>query len=309
MERDPGADRARILQRFGLDERALIGEGGESRVYALSENRVLRVARSRSADAPDATRLKAFLARIAGRLPFATPEIDEFDALGAWRIEKRLPGGAMLTRLRKLGDDRRDEAFRRYAAAAEALATVALPDLPYGHVLAAAPVIASDWRTFVGDSLSRFLTRNRITIAREVGDPHRLFDLAADMIADLPSKPPKVLVHGDYFPGNVLLAPDLSVSAVIDFGVYTVVGDAQLDLAVSCLTLELIEETTAHDARFVRNLIIERHGESIAPALRFYRAWLAFSMADPANAAPPYPRMYRWSIAMLKLLHEGRFPA
>jgi aminoglycoside phosphotransferase (APT) family kinase protein len=302
-------DRARILQRFGLGERALIGEGGESRVYALSPDRVLRIARSGSPDAAAAARLQAFLARIAGRLPFATPEILEIAPGGEWRIEKRLPGTSMLDRLRKLGDDRRDEAFRRYVAAADALATVALPDLPYGHALAASPVTAADWRTFARDSLARFAARNRTAIAREVGDPHKLFDLAADMIADLPLTPRKVLVHGDYFPGNMLLAADLTVSAVLDFGTYTVVGDAQLDLAVAYLTLELIEETTAHDARFVRELIIERHGAGIAPAFRFYRAWLAFSMADPANAAPPYPRLYRWSIAMLKLLHEGRFPA
>jgi aminoglycoside phosphotransferase (APT) family kinase protein len=302
-------DRARILQRFGLGERALIGEGAESRVYALSPDRVLRVARSGSPDAAAAARLQVFLARIAGRLPFATPEILEIAPGGEWRIEKRLPGASMLERLRKLGDDRRDEAFRNYLAAADALATVALPDLPYGNALAASPVTAADWRTFARDSLAQFAARNRIAIAREVGDPHKLFDLAADMIADLPLEPRKVLVHGDYFPGNVLLATDLTVSAVLDFGMYTVVGDAQLDLAVAYLTLELIEETSAHDARFVRELILERHGEKIAPAFRFYRAWLAFSMADPANAAPPYPRLYRWSIAMLKLLAEGWFPA
>jgi aminoglycoside/choline kinase family phosphotransferase len=303
------AERAALLKRFGIDERALIGAGGESSVYALPGERVLRVARSRTAAAPDPHRLRSFLASIAHRLPFATPEIIEIDPAGLWRVEFRLPGTSMLARLAKLGDDRRDQALRAYAAAVDAVGTVALPGLPYGHVLAPTPVTADDWHGFARDSLVRFLARNRVTIAREVGDPKRLFEAAAGMIAELPSHPPKVLVHGDYFPGNVLLAPGLSVSALIDFGIYTVVGDAQLDLAVACLTLEMIAETTAHDASFVRELILERHGPEIAPALRFYRAWLAFSLADPAKAALPYPRLYRWSIAMLKLLREGRFPA
>ena len=60
-------------------------------------------------------------------------------------------------------------------------------------------------------------------------------------------------------------------------------GKIILDLAVACQTLEFIAETAAQDARFVRDLVVERHGEAIIPALRFYRAWLAFSMADPAN--------------------------
>jgi aminoglycoside phosphotransferase (APT) family kinase protein len=116
------------------------------------------------------------------------------------------------------------------------------------------------------------------------------------------------MVHGDYFPGNVMLDDKLNVSAVLDFGTYTVCGDETLDLAVSYLTLELIEECTAHDARFVRDLIIERHGEAIMPALRFYRAYLAFSMADPANTAAPYPKLYGWAMAMLKLLAAGKLP-
>ena len=74
------------------------------------------------------------------------------------------------------------------------------------------------------------------------------------------------------------------------------------------VTLEMIEECTADDARFVRQLIVERHGEDVAPALRFYRAYLAFSMADPDNAASPYPKLYGWSIAMLKLLAADRLP-
>jgi aminoglycoside phosphotransferase (APT) family kinase protein len=147
-----------------------------------------------------------------------------------------------------------------------------------------------------------------VAIAREIGDPYRLFDKAVDLMQALPDHPAKVLVHGDYFPGNVLIDDHLEVAGVIDFGAFTVCGDAQLDLAVAYQTLELIDECTADDARFVRDLIIERHGEETMPALRFYRAWLAFSMADPANTRAPYPRLYGWSAAMLKLLAEDRLP-
>jgi aminoglycoside phosphotransferase (APT) family kinase protein len=301
-------DNQRILERFGLTPADLLGEGGESFVYALGDAHVLRLPHQKKFDAQSRTRLKVFLELIAGRLPFATPEIEEIGPSETYTIERRLPGRSMSELLRTLDDDRRDKAFRNYVAAMDAINAIALPTLPYGHILAKAPVTAKDWRAFARESLARFRGRNRVTIAKEVGDPYRLFDKAADMIADLPELPAKVLVHGDYFPGNVLLADDLSVSAVLDFGVFTVVGDPRLDLAISYLTLELIEECTADDARFVRELVIERHGAEIAPALRFYRAFLAFSMADPANAAPPYPKLYGWSIAMLKLLSEDRLP-
>jgi len=299
---------ARILERFGLDPADLLGEGGESLVYALGPDRILRLPKGRKPGGRARARLKAFLDGIAGRLPFATPEIEEIGPREAYTIEKRLAGRPMSEFLRTAHDDARDKAFRNYVAAIDAFSGIALPNLPYGHLLANSPIIADDWRTFAHESLVKFRAANRLTIAREIGDPYRLFDKAADMIVNLPLQPEKVLVHGDYFPGNVLLGPDLSIAAVLDFGVFTLVGDPVLDLAVAYLTLELIEECTADDARFVRELVIERHGEAIVPSLRFYRAYLAFSMADPANAAPPYPRLYGWSIAMLKLLSEDRLP-
>jgi putative membrane protein len=302
------AERAHILAGFGIDERALIGEGLESRVYALSDELVLRLGRS-GVPTPDQHRLKVFLDGIADHLPFATPRIVELGPKGQWRIERRLPGGSLLTRLRRLSDDRRDEALRNYVSAADALGGVRFEHLPYGHLLARNPVTAPDWHAFLRETLSHFVSRNRLTIAHEVGDPYRLHDLAADMIVGLPRDPPKALVHGDYFPGNVMVGPDLKVTAVLDFGHYTIVGDAILDLAVSYLTLELIEETAAQDARFVHEVVRERHGDAIAAACRFYRAWLAFSMADPAHGRQPYPHMFRWAVTMLRLLGDGRLAA
>ena len=60
------AERAHLLASFGIDEHALIGEGLESRVYALSGDLVLRLARGRAGHSPDPRRLKAFLDGIAG---------------------------------------------------------------------------------------------------------------------------------------------------------------------------------------------------------------------------------------------------
>lgn len=299
---------ARILAEFGLTEASLLGEGGESLVYGIDDDHILRLPKERKPDAVDKRRLQTFLAGLSGRLPFATPEIIEIGPDSTYTVERRLHGRSFSEMLRTAGDDARDKAFRNYVAAIDTFGTIDLDPLPYGHILAAQPVTADDWRSFAVKSLGRFRANNRVTIAKEVGDPYKLFDKAANMILELPELPPKVLVHGDYFPGNVLLGPDLSIAAVIDFGAFTCAGDPLLDLAVSYLTLELIEECTADDARFVREIVLERHGPEIAPVLRFYRAYLAFSMADPANAAPPYPRLYGWAIAMLKLLADDRLP-
>jgi hypothetical protein len=301
-------DHARILDEFHLGPTDLLGEGGESFVYALGEDSVLRLPKRPHFDGQSRERLQVFLQHIEGRMPFATPEIFEIGPEDAWTIERRLPGRSMLEMLRTIDDDRRDKALRNYVAAMDGFEVIRLDAFPYGHLIAKAPVTADDWRTFLWETLIGFRSRNRVNIAREAADPYALFEMAADMLPALPLLPAKVLVHGDYFPGNVLLDNDMRVSAVLDFGAYTTCGDPTLDLAVSYLTLELIEECTADDARFVRDLIVEKHGAEIMPAFRFYRAYLAFSMADPANAAPPYPKLYGWAIAMLKLLAADRLP-
>jgi aminoglycoside phosphotransferase (APT) family kinase protein len=303
---NPEADR--ILTEFGLGAGARIGEGGESTVYAIDAEHVLRIPKKPAKGSPAREELQAFLHWLSGRLPFATPEILEIGPGDTYTVERRMAGRPLGTFLKTANNDARDRALRNYVAAIDAFDAVPLDEHPYGHLLATDPVTAGDWRTFAWESLVRFRSANRLAIAREIGDPYRLFDKAVDLMAALPAEPPKVLVHGDYFPGNVLIDDRLEVSGVLDFGAYTVAGDRQLDLAVAYQTLELIDECTADDARFVRQLIIERHGEEMTPAFRFYRAWLAFSMADPANAAPPYPRLYNWSLLMLKLLSEDRLP-
>ena len=299
----------RVLAKFGLTEADLIGRGGESSVYALGSDRVLRLARSRNFRVLARARLKAFLDRIAGRFPFATPEILEIGPNEVWTIEKRLPGRPMLALLRELAGTGRETVLTNYADAAAVLGTIELPYVPYGHLIAANAVRASDWRSFVRQSLAGFLARNRARIGAEIGDPDGLFAEATAMIAALPDQPRKALVHGDYFPGNVLLADDRSVSAVIDFGVYAVAGDAQLDLATAYLTLEMNDECQPGDAQFVRAALVARHGEALLAALRCYRAWLAFSMADPAFGGSLYPRLYGWSVAQLRLLAEERLTA
>ena len=114
------------------------------------------------------------------------------------------------------------------------------------------------------------------------------------------------LAHGDYFPGNVLIDESLTLSGLVDFSVYTLAGDAHYDAITAALFLEMIDEASADDVALAKHLVVARHGQAILPAARFYRAYAAILMADPANSAPPYPRLFAWSVANLKALAAGR---
>jgi Ser/Thr protein kinase RdoA (MazF antagonist) len=59
----------------------------------------------------------------------------------------------------------------------------------------------------------------------------------------------KPLVHGDYFPENVMVADDGRICGVIDFGALTLIGDADVDLACAVLNLTGMAGVTPEDRR------------------------------------------------------------
>jgi hypothetical protein len=293
----------RILDGFRLAPSDLIGEGSESRVYALDGERVLRILRQPAA--PDQLALlQHFLVEIDGRMPFATPRILAIANDGAYTIERRLPGLPMPALIFGAGTAAREEALRNYFTAVAAFRSVVFPDEPYGQLLAAQPITADDWIGYLRESLAHYSAINGATIADEVGDVAGLEAKALLLLSALEPHPERALVHGDYFPGNVLMDGDFRVTAVVDFGFYTVVGDPLLDVAGASIFLEM-SGSPPEDIAYVRKLLAERHGPGTAPSFAFYRAYFAFAMADPVANAGLYPGIYLWSLANLRALRDG----
>jgi hypothetical protein len=243
---------------------------------------------------------KEVLAAIDGRLPFDTPRIEAFGETGEYVIERRLAGRPMPDVICGLGREERAAAFRNYLAAIEPLGAITFPNRPYGQLIADPPLNASGWHDYLRQSLARFAAGNATTIAAEFGDVAALVDKALRLLGWIDRHPPKALVHGDYFPGNVLLDERRQVSAVIDFSVFTLVGDPLLDAACAATFLEMSEPFTEADSALVRDLALERFGNRLAEP--FYRAYFAFFLASPEYAEPPYPKLYAWSLANLAAL-------
>jgi aminoglycoside phosphotransferase (APT) family kinase protein len=295
-----------LPRAFGLGPGDLIGRGGQSDVYALDAGRILRVLRSPAADLAPLHRLQTLLSEIDGRLAIPTATIAEIDGEGRYTIERRLPGHSMLDLLPSLSGAARERAFRNFTLGAEAPAAIAFADRAYGEVLCDAPIRAEDWHGYLRASLERYAEANRSAIAAEAGDPEALKAKALALLAGVPREPPKALVHGDYFPGNVLLDSGQRLSGLVDFSIWTVVGDRAIDLSGAAIFLEMIVEAEPGDIALVRRLLLHRHGAALEAAGPFYRAYFAFAMADPGNYGGLYPKLFPWSIANLKALDAGR---
>jgi aminoglycoside phosphotransferase (APT) family kinase protein len=295
---------ADLLAALGVAPADFIDQGRESAVYALGGERIARVFRTPQ-DPAALARLQAFLAGIDGRLRVATPRIETIDAGGRYTIERRLAGTSLLRRLPRLEGAERSAALRNFVAAADVPAALTLADKPYGHLLEARPLAADTWTAFLAACLERALARNRATIARAAGDAAAVRRRALALLDTLPARPRKALVHGDWFAGNVLLGDDLAVSGIVDFGVYTMVGDPLYDAATAALFLEMTDAATAADAAAAGAFARQRHGDAIVATARFCRLYAAVTMADPAYAAPPHTGLHAWSLATLKAVATG----
>jgi aminoglycoside phosphotransferase (APT) family kinase protein len=300
--RDPG--RTATLERFGLDESDLIGEGSESRVYALGRDRVLRIRRTPAAERGEIETVARFLDTIAGRLPFATPEIERIEPDGS-TVEKRLAGTPLSDLLPRLDGARRRAALSAYFDAANAFGRLAMPDQPYGLLLAGARVTADTWPGFFVASLERHVARTRPHLEALFGDVEDLVAKARALIAPLPDRPPKVLAHGDVYPGNVLMDDDLQVTAVVDFGVWTLVAEPLYDVTSAVMFTEIADSCGPRDIAWLRSLLVAHAGEAAIPAMTFYRAYFAFTLFDPDDRTGLYPRLRPWSLAALRQIRDG----
>ncbi len=204
-------------------------------MFALDPERVLRLHRN-----PDPDAVASYVRRIGalydtldrGAVPFELPQVLEVHADdAAWSIERRLPGRVLDGLLDDLGGEQRTRAITGYVDGAADFGALGVPPGfgdGYGELFTDELLRAERW----GDLLA-----GRLSLSRQRGDAVlglvEDLDRAVEHIVAMARAEPssdRTLVHGDFFPGNVLFGDDLRVSAVLDLGWLTVVGDVTHDV-------------------------------------------------------------------------------
>lgn len=207
-----------LLTKAELPAADHIGSGMEGHVFRVNDDSVAKVWQTAPADR--VRNLQAFYAALLElRLPFMTPIIDEVLVIDGVTISLEAPlTGTPLS-----------ECIARSVPDPPAFATNAIM-----HVLTALrsteveleiPTLALvGVMADTGKSTNRLLTVDQQKVNR-YGDQLRTvvpgFDHIWDAIqSDLRRQPEgeRYVIHGDLVPPNILLAEDLSVSAIVDWG-------------------------------------------------------------------------------------------
>lgn len=272
-----------VLAPFGLDDGALLGAGGEARVYALGDDRVLRLvhgdADARAAD--ERARMLEAIRAGAADVPFAVPEVLETAVVGgrAVVIERRLPGRNALELLADPATDR-EALVRSHLDAAAAIHRLPCPTGDFGEAWGSGAIRSG---TFVGWATARLEASLVAGGAGDVVDPRALSAELADALgAGNENEAAPRLVHLDAFLGN-MLASDHRITAVLDFGPTTIGGPTGLDpaVAVAYLAPEITPTANEFD-RAVARAWAEDHGlaDALEPAERWAAAYWTFATDD-----------------------------
>ena len=297
-----------ILNRFQIFGSDLLGVGGESRVYALGKDQVLRIyhrSESRDSDSNGPWRYiekrRAFYEELGKYdLPFALPEVLSVNSWVGhiYTVEKRMPGQDFAKVLPTLRGADRAKALTSYLDAAALLGTVRFPERPFGELLVTdQPVQRARWSDYLYARLQNNLAGGRADLEQDVPD----FDaVLAAILARLPhfdAYQEKCLVHGDFYPSNVFINDELQICGIGDFGYTTVAGDPRMDLAGAAMLLEVMPEHCPDDSAFLQRQLTERWGDSILEVVDFYRLYYSIFFS---GCKADDPATYWWCVGNLR---------
>ncbi|WP_437569616.1 aminoglycoside phosphotransferase family protein [Sorangium sp. So ce542] len=303
---DPGA-RDAALRELGVGPGAWIATGTEAEVYGLTDERVVKLyADTRRAGKLES--LRRFYDSVRGeRLKFALPRIYDITPVrGLLAVtERRIEGKPLSELLPALDAGDALRARERYIDAVVALAELEAPHRVSRYLLldesGTSSVRAQGWCEFVYRLAQVKIERHRASLQADVIDlpakEARLRELYLGRKYDGPLR----VVHGDFFPGNVLMSDAERVSGVIDFGSFTMLGDPLYDVSLACMFFDMVgpERSSVRDELIA--VALRRVGAAAEGKLYRYAMAYALMSCDLYAGADGLRQdgHYRWAVDLL----------
>ncbi len=295
---------AEVLAAFAADRGQLIGSGGESEVFALGEDRVLRLYYRRH-EAPEQTigQLRGLYDRWRGvDIGVEVPSIlDAGQRAGRfYTVDRRMSGRSLSG---WLGDAPTEE--RRAALVSLLDATARLPQLP-SPVSGFARLVgngAPQPYATLADLLNAMLVgptqASREQLQRDVPDIGAVWAKLQSELAERHVTP--ALVHGDICAPNAYLSQDPYgrpvVTGIGDFSPHTMHADPLIDLTGAVAFLELEDyPQAAEDALWLQGVAEQRWGPQVTHWIGVYRRFYGFYFSD---AYAFDPALYGWCLRQL----------
>ena len=292
-----------ILQKYGTSPQALIRKGMEAEVYALDENTFLKLYVG-TIDPVYLVTLRDFYNSLdRSVLSYALPEIKSIDVEGdvCITVERKLPGAPMSVLLSTYCKKQMDDAMRAVLAAVLELNRFSLPLHQDRYKLFDGEGLSlrseGDWHQFLARFLRRKLIELESHLEREVMDFHGKSECLFSIL-EVPYIGDYRLVHGDFFPGNILVDGNFRITALLDFGLLTMYGDPLFDIATGWVFFDMYDVLKVNIRERYLSIILEMLGERVRGIL--YRYVLLYSFLSANTYSPACSDdHYQWCVANL----------
>ena len=289
-----------LATRFKLEHPVLVAKGTEAYVYALDGARVLKIYPSPDA-LPGIEALHEFYERAStAQVSFAIPRIREHGQSESvvYSVEDRLVGTTMADIAGFTQDPYMADMYvetvldiRRISVSPPYLRRKLLgTDNPDG-----------DWNEYVRGELLRKSSALRETLPVEVFAKLGSVNALAEYFA-VPYSGTNPLIHGDYHPGNVLVIDRNRVSAIVDFGTFTMFGDPLYDIATACGFFSMYEPDQIATRKRILARLFQRERTLDRVRINAYLLVAAVLTCDlyPDEGIPVYKTgHFDWALSVL----------
>lgn len=295
--------RQSVLSKYGLNEADFLARGMEAEVYRYGADAVLKIYGLTTSSA-SLRQLQYFYATInRSSLSYALPSILHVADESAYTvtIEKRLAGTPLAERIKSIQPQQLESLFTSYIRVVLELATIAMPVTTATYKLSDPHQLGErtkgDWHVFLRQWLVYQLQTLSPAFKRDVIELNSKLDKML-AILNQPYQGSYNLIHGDIFPGNVLVAPDGKPLALLDFGLFTMYGDPLFDAATAWVFFDMYNELGGNIRRRLLPFFLDLLGTKVVGKL--YRYVLLYSMLSANTyAADCSDGHYTWCVANL----------
>jgi putative membrane protein len=294
---------AELLAAFGTGRDHLLGAGGESEVFAIDHERVLRLYRSRH-EAPrrTAAQLHALYQTWAGSdIGLELPMILDMGERNGrfFTVDRRLSGRNFSGWLQHADMAQRRPALISFLDATERLQRLPSSVPGFARLIGdGAPQQFSMLVELLSSMLRGPLQSSRTQLERDIPGLAEVWNRLHGELAQRSVVP--AVVHGDVCPPNAYISQGPQgpvVTAIADFSPHTVHADPLMDVAGALIFLELEPYAdAAADAAWLEVVAVERHGREIVRWIDVYRRFYGFYFS---NAYAFDPNLYAWCLRQL----------
>ena len=289
-----------LAARFGVAHPEMIAKGTEAHVYSLDSTRVVKIYPSPAA-LPGIEALHEFYERAStAKVSYAIPHIHEHGRAESvvYSVEDLLVGTPMAE---ISGFIEQPHMADLYIEAVLDIRRIGVSPPYLRRKLLSAGNPGGDWNEYIHSEIARKCGTLRSTLPADVFAKLGPVDDLAGYFAG-PYSGTDLLIHGDFHPGNVLVTNGNRVSAVVDFGAFTMFGDPLYDIAAACGFFSMYEPDQLATRRRILGRLFQKDGTLDRVRVHAYLLAAALLTCDlyPDEEMPVYKTgHFDWALSVL----------